>query len=84
MDKEKISVGNHVTVGEITLLPITRTFVFWQEVEGGVVCSGSKSLIGLVVVSPGSVRAMDADGSEVPVRQYIERVPELERLLRSV
>ena len=81
METEEIKVGQHITVGEITLLPIIRTSVSCRDVNGGIVCSGSKNLVGIVIVSPKEKRAINVNGEEVPVHQYMELVPELKELL---
>ena len=65
------------------LLPIIRTSVICQSVNRGVVCSGLKSLIGIVVVSPKRKYAINMDGEEVPVEQYVEQTPEVKELLES-
>ena len=81
METEEIRVGQHITVGEITLLPIIRTSVTCRNVNRGIVCLGSKSMVGIVVVSPEEKRAISINGEEVPVHQYMEQVPELKELL---
>lgn len=81
METEEIRVGQKITVGEITLLPIIRTSVTCRSVNGGIVCLGSKNLVGIVVVSPEEKRAISIDGEEVPVHHYMELVPELKQLL---
>jgi hypothetical protein len=81
LEKEEIRVGEKITVGEITLLPIIRTSVTCRNVSRGIVCSGSKNLVGIVVVSPKEKRAISINGEEVPVHQYMEQVPELKELL---
>ena len=84
METKEVSAGQYITVGKITLLPIIRTSVTCRSVNRGVVCSGSKSLIGIVVVSPKRKYAMNMDGEEVPVEQYTEQVPEVKKLLESM
>ena len=81
LEIEEIRVGQHITVGEITLLPIIRTSVTCRSVNSGIVCLGSKNLVGIVVVSPKEKRAINVNGEEVPVHQYMEQVPELKGLL---
>lgn len=81
METEEIRVGQKITVGEITLLPIIRTSVTCRNVNRGIVCSGSKNLVGIVAISPKEKRAINIDGEEVPVHQYMEQVPELKELL---
>ena len=52
-----------------------------RDVNRGIVCLGSKNLVGIVVVSPKEKRAISINGEEVPVHQYMEQVPELKELL---
>ena len=66
------------------LLPIMRTSVIYRSVNRGVVCSGSKSLIGIVVVSPKRKYAIDVDGEEVPVELYVEQSPQVKELLENM
>ncbi len=78
-----MSAGQRIAAGETTLLPIIRTSVISRNVNRGVVCSGSKSLIGIVVVSPKRKYVINMDGEEVPVEQYAKQVPEVKELLES-
>jgi len=84
LEIEEMSAGQHITVGEITLLPVIRTCVSCQNVSSGIVCSGSKNVVGIVAVSPKWKRAINVAGEEVPVSQYMEQVPELKELLQSM
>lgn len=81
MERETISVGQSITVGEATLLPLVRTVVRCQESGGGVVCSGLKHVTAVVVLSPEGTRALNGEGEEVPVEQYVQKVPGLRNLL---
>jgi len=84
VETEKVIAGEYITVGEIRLLPIIRTSVSCREVSRGVVCSGFKNLVGIVVISPEWKFAMNVDGEEVAVEQYAEQVPEVKELLESM
>ena len=84
METKEVSAGQYIAVGETTLLPIIRTSIICRSVNRGVVCSGSKSLIGIVVVSPKRKYAIDVDGEEVPVELYAEQAPEVKELLESM
>ncbi len=79
-----MSAGQYITVGKTTLLPIIRTSVICRSVNQGVVCSGSKSLIGIVVISPKRKYVINMDGEEVPVELYAEQAPEVKELLESL
>jgi len=81
---EKVSAGQYITTGEITLLPIILTSMSCRSVNSGIVCSGSKNLVGIVVVSPKWKRAINVAGEEVPVEHYMEQVPEVKELLQSM
>jgi len=65
-----------VKIGEITLLPIVRTFAACRRGRTGIVGWGTKELIGIVTSSPEGKRAMDRYGKEVPLSRYAEWVPE--------
>jgi hypothetical protein len=81
LETEEIRVGQRITVGKITLLPIIRTSVTCRNVSSGIVCTAWKNPVGIVVVSPEEKRAISINGEEVPVHQYMEQVPELKELL---
>ncbi len=63
------------------LLPVIKTSVRCLNVSGGIVCSGAKGPVGIVVVSPKHKRAINVNGEEVPVDQYMKMVPALKELL---
>ena len=84
MEIEKMSAGKCITVGEITLLPITKTSINCQTANSGIICSGSKNLVGIVVISPKWKGAINVAGEEVPVAQYMEQVPEVKEILQSM
>ena len=81
MKIEEVKAGHPTTVGEITLVPIERTFVSCVGMESGTVVQGSKGLAGIVIVSGKSRYAIDLTGEEVPMDHYLKQVPELARLL---
>ena len=84
MKIEKVNAGQYITIGEITLLPIIRTYISCRNVDSSILCSGSKNVIGIVVVSPKWKRAINVAGEEVPVEHYTEQVPEVKELLQSM
>ena len=83
MEVEEMSAGQCITVGELTLLPIIRTYVSCRSVNSGIVCSGSKDIVGIVVVSPKGKHAINVAGEEVPLEQYMEQIPEVKELLQN-
>ena len=81
---EEVKAGIPIRAGEITLVPIERTFVSCVGMEGGAVVRGSKGLAGIVVVSDKNRYAIDLTGEEVPMDRYLKQVPELARLLERL
>ncbi len=81
MKIEEFKAGQPIRVGEITLVPIERTFVSCVGRDGGAVVRGSKGLTGIMVVSGKNRYAIDLTGEEVPMDHYLKQVPELVRLL---
>jgi hypothetical protein len=82
VEKEKISVGTRITIGELTLVPILRTSVVCLSSRRGIAGFGTKEVTGIVVVSPAGNRAVSISGEEVPVEEFASAVPEIEELLR--
>ena len=83
MEREELSARQRITIGETTLLPIVRISLSCRNTKQGIVCFGSKNVIGIVVKSLSSVRAINVDGEEVPVEQYAEQVLEVRQLLHG-
>ncbi|MBL7165248.1 MAG: hypothetical protein ISS55_02030 [Dehalococcoidales bacterium] len=83
MEKEEISAGERITVGQVTLLPILRTVAHCRKGSRGIIGSGSREVLGVVVLSPAGHRAISVSGESVPLENYISQVPEIEELLRG-
>ena len=84
MEIEKVSAGQPITVGETRLFPIVRTFISCHNINRGIVCFGSKSPVGIVVISPKGKGAINVAGEEVPIDHYTEQVAGLEELLQGM
>ena len=84
MKFEELKAGQPIRVGEITLVPIERTFASCVGMGGGAVVRGSKGLEGIVVVTGKNRNAIDLTGDEVPVDRFLKQVPELARLLERL
>ena len=84
MEIEEITAGQPIRVGDITLVPIIRTFVSCAGVERGVVVHGSKRPTGIVVVSKGDKYAMNLTGKRMPIDQYLRQVPGLAEVLETL
>ena len=81
MKIEGVKARQPISVGEITLVPIERTFVSCVGTVGGAVVRGSKGIAGIVVVSGKNRYAIDLTGAEVPMDRYLKQVPELAQML---
>ena len=83
MEKEEIIAGSIIRIGEVTLVPVLRTAVVCLSGRRGVTGFGTREVIGVVTVSPTGKRAISISGEEVPVEEYVNRVPEVNELLRQ-
>jgi len=81
LEKTEIAVEGIATVGEVTVLPIVRTYVVVRRAGSGVMCSASKCPLGVVIVSPQGRRALNIAGEDVPVEDYVAMAPALRDLL---
>lgn len=84
LEIEEVSAGQPITVGETILLPIVCTTISCRNVNSGIVCSGSKNVVGTVIISPKWKRAINVAGEEVPIDQYTEQVVELKEILQGM
>jgi len=82
VEKEEVSTGTVIRIGEVTLIPILRTVVVCLSGRQGVTGFGTREVIGIVVVSPEANHAISISGEEVPIEDYVEKVPEVRELLR--
>jgi len=83
VEKEEISTGTLIRIGEVTLVPILRTAVVCLSGRRGVTGFGTREVIGMVVVSLEGNRAISISGEEVPIEKYATQVPEVDELLRQ-
>jgi hypothetical protein len=83
VEKEKISAGERITVGQVTLVPILRTAAHCRMGSRGIIGSGSREVLGVVVLSPQGHRAISVSGESVPIERYASQVPEIEEFLRG-
>jgi hypothetical protein len=84
LEIEEVSVGEPISVPGAVLLPIVRTSMSCRNINSGIVGSGSKNLVGIVIISSKWKHAINLAGEEIPLDQYIEQVPELKELLQGI
>jgi hypothetical protein len=83
VEKEKISTGTVIRIGEVTLIPILRTVVVCLSGRRGVTGFGTREVIGMLVISPAGNRAISISGEEVPVEKFTAQVPGIDELMQS-
>jgi hypothetical protein len=81
VEKEEISAGELITVGQVTLLPILRTVANCRMGSRGIIGSGSRDVLGVVVLSPAGQWAISVSGESVSVEDYVRLVPDISELL---
>ncbi len=84
MEKKEVSIGNPVTVGEVTLVPVTEVSLNYWRGRGGFSCFGFKQPVGVVVVSPSATRAFRITGEEVSLDQLITEFPAIKEVLHGI
>ncbi len=70
MEKEAVFTGEPLTIGEVTLLPVLRVRVACQRLSGGVVATGAKDVIGIIVISAEGRRVIPVTGDERQLEEY--------------
>ncbi len=70
MEKEVVFVGEPLTIGEVTLVPVLRTRVGGQYRAGGVFATGAKDVIGIVVISAEGRRVIPVTSDEPQLEEY--------------
>ena len=84
MEIEENIAGQPIKVGDITLVPIIRTFVSCAGVETGIVVHGSKSATGIVVVAKEDKYAVNLTGKRMLIDQYLQHVSGLVDVLERL
>ena len=84
MEKEKVEIGNPVTIGGLTLIPVVELSLAYWCSGGRFSCFGAKQPTSIVVVSPSEKRAFRVSGEEVPLDQFIEEIPGMKEVLETI
>ncbi len=70
MEKEAVFCGEQLTIGEVTLVPVLRTRAGCYCRDGGVVATGTKDVIGVIVISAEGRRVIPVAGDERQLTEY--------------
>ena len=84
MEKKEVEIGNPVTIGEATLIPVVELSLKYWRGGGGFSCFCTKQPASIVVVSPSGKRAFRISGEEVPLDQFIQETPGIREVLETI
>ena len=83
MEKQEVEIGNPITVGGVTVIPVAKVSLnYWHSNRGGSFF-GVKQPVTIVVVSPSVRRAFRISGEEVSLDQLIEEAPGIKNILEE-
>ncbi len=84
MEKKEVEIGNPMTIGEVTLIPVVELSLNYWRGEGRFSCFGIKQPASIVVVNSSGKRAFRASGEEVPLDQFIQETPGIREVLETI
>ena len=84
MEKEEVEIGNPVTIGGVTLIPVVELSLTYRCSGGRFSCFGTKQPASIVVVSPSGKRAFSISGEEVPLDQFLKESPGMREVLETI
>ena len=84
MEKKEIEIGSPVTVGRVTLIPVTELSLNCWHGKGRVSFFGMKQPVAILVVSPSAKRAFRVTGEEVQLDQFVKEVPGIREVLDGI
>lgn len=75
MEKKEIITVNPVSVGGITVIPVSKITVKSQKGKRGIAFSGIKQPDSIIIVTPSGKRVFRITGEEVTLDQLAEEFP---------
>ena len=84
MEKKEVTVVNPVTVAGLTLVPVSKVTASCWHGKRGIVFSGSKQPLSVIIVSPSMKRAFRIDGEEITLEQLIREIPDIREALEAI
>ena len=84
MEKKEVEIGNPMTIGGVTLIPVIELSLNYWHGGGRFSCFGIKQPVSVVVVSSSGKRAFRASGEEVPFDQFIQETPGIREVLETI
>ena len=84
MEKKEVEIGNPMTIGGVTLIPVIELSLNYWHVGGRFSCFGIIQPVSVVVVSSSGKRAFRASGEEVSLDQLIQETPGIKEVLETI
>ena len=85
MEKKQVAIGDPVSVGGATIIPVTQTWSHsWQDQQRSTFFGLKKPLYVLVLSAELPVRAFGIDGIEIDVKAIRDEYPELQPALSRI
>ena len=81
MEKKKVTIVGPVAIAGMSLILVTRLSLHCQPVRGGILFSGIKQPVSIVVASPSAKKAFDITGEAISLDQLIQEAPSLAEVL---
>ena len=84
MAEKEVEIGNPVTIGQVTLIPVAEFSLNYWHGGSRSSCFGIKQPASIVVISPAGKRAFRTNGEEVPLDQFLEETPGMREVLETI
>jgi uncharacterized spore protein YtfJ len=84
MEKKAVAIGNPVSVGGLTIIPVIQVLLNSWRGRRGASYFGSKQPIAVVIVSPAANIAFRITGEEVSIDKLQQEAPELTGILEGI
>ena len=73
-----------ITAGEMTIIPLKETDIYYVNNKDSLSFYVSNQPIGIVIDSPQGKWAIDINGEQVPLDNYIREIPSLAEVLDNL
>ena len=83
MEKKEVEIGNPMTIGGITLIPVIELSLNYWRGGGRFAYFGIRQPVSIVVVSSSGKQAFRTSGEEVPLDQFIQETPGIREVLET-
>ena len=81
---KKNRVGQPSTIGEIIIIPLEEVYLYCDKREDGIWAYALKQPVGVVVISPQFIRAIDIQGEELDLNTCIKDFGGLQQVMDNL